>query len=765
MTTWKDLMARRVPHALGLYLAAGWAVLEFTDWVVNRYMLSPHLADLALAFWGLMIPTVVMLAYFHGKPGRDRWSPVEKIGIPLNLLLAAGILYASFSDKELGATTTQITLQDESGAEIEREVPKTEFRKRLALYYFTNESGDSALDWLQYGIPLALSDDLVQDVFLDHRISYPYFDELLEKAGYPDGVDLPLGLRREIAEKLHLDYFVSGIISRSSDGLVVTVRLHDTVSGRLLTEREFLYDGVFGLVDRISLQLRRDLGVPEQHIEETPDLPAAEMLTDSEAAIRHYVTGWRGLESEDWQQALQGFSAAVDEDSAYSLANLALYQARLFQGDLEGGAAAIEAAMQHSYKLPERYQFIMRAGYYRIVKQDLQKAKAVAGMLSELYPEDVVGHLLLVYLHEQEGKREKAIEAAERVLELDPGELDMLRTIARLHQELGHFEEARRYLGEYSQEAPKDPDAFKELGNLSRRMGELDGAKGYYERALALDAGDVTAMVNLAKLETSTGDMEGGEALLREAEESATTATQRWLVYTGLSSHYDRRGKMRESVEYLERAWEALDRALPPLVALQMRFGTIDTYVRARRAAEALDYLRKMEDRLDPPLSHLAALGRLELARASEDTVLLKEGIEGLDSLIAGLELESLRSEGVRARGRLLELRGDCGQAVVAYRRALDLSPTEDTILFDMARCHRRLGRLDLAEGALQRLLATDPYAPDANLEMAKVLSAAGETDRAITHLERALAMWAEADPDFQPAQEARAEMAKLRGS
>ena len=35
-TLFQDLMTRRVPHILGIYLAAGWAVLQFIDWVVNR---------------------------------------------------------------------------------------------------------------------------------------------------------------------------------------------------------------------------------------------------------------------------------------------------------------------------------------------------------------------------------------------------------------------------------------------------------------------------------------------------------------------------------------------------------------------------------------------------------------------------------------------------------------------------------------------------------------------------------------------------------
>ena len=70
----KELLARRVPQIVGAYLAAGWLVLEFTDWAVNRYLLSSHLTDFVVAGWLLLLPAVFMLAWFHGKPGRDRWS-------------------------------------------------------------------------------------------------------------------------------------------------------------------------------------------------------------------------------------------------------------------------------------------------------------------------------------------------------------------------------------------------------------------------------------------------------------------------------------------------------------------------------------------------------------------------------------------------------------------------------------------------------------------------------------------------------------------
>ena len=47
---YKNLLARRVPQILGSYLIGGWAIVQFVDWNVKRYVLSPYLTDLALRF-------------------------------------------------------------------------------------------------------------------------------------------------------------------------------------------------------------------------------------------------------------------------------------------------------------------------------------------------------------------------------------------------------------------------------------------------------------------------------------------------------------------------------------------------------------------------------------------------------------------------------------------------------------------------------------------------------------------------------------------
>jgi len=125
----KNLWQRRVPHIFIIYLGACWAIIEFvSSLLVDRYLLSPHLIDLSIVMLLSLIPSVLLIAYFHGKPGKDEWTRFEKIGIPINIIISISLLFFVFQGKDLGATTKTVTLENEKGEKIKRMIPKSEFR-------------------------------------------------------------------------------------------------------------------------------------------------------------------------------------------------------------------------------------------------------------------------------------------------------------------------------------------------------------------------------------------------------------------------------------------------------------------------------------------------------------------------------------------------------------------------------------------------------------------------------------------------------------
>ena len=64
---WKEAWARRFPQITGSYLVGGWSIIQFVDWLVKRYLLSPYLVDLLLVLFILLLPSVVMLTWNHGR--------------------------------------------------------------------------------------------------------------------------------------------------------------------------------------------------------------------------------------------------------------------------------------------------------------------------------------------------------------------------------------------------------------------------------------------------------------------------------------------------------------------------------------------------------------------------------------------------------------------------------------------------------------------------------------------------------------------------
>ena len=133
VSPFKDLIQRRVPQILGIYLATSWAIIEFLDWLINRYAISPNIPDIGLAMLASMIPTVLLLAYFHGRPGRDKWTKVEKIGIPTNVVAAVIILIFIFRGTDLSGMTDSYTVFDENGEVINKVAIKNQYRKKVFL--------------------------------------------------------------------------------------------------------------------------------------------------------------------------------------------------------------------------------------------------------------------------------------------------------------------------------------------------------------------------------------------------------------------------------------------------------------------------------------------------------------------------------------------------------------------------------------------------------------------------------------------------------
>jgi tetratricopeptide (TPR) repeat protein len=101
---------------------------------------------------------------------------------------------------------------------------------------------------------------------------------------------------------------------------------------------------------------------------------------------------------------------------------------------------------------------------------------------------------------------EQAVDAYQKVVELNPGAAGALVNLGTIYYRLRRFAEAEKY---YSQAIEADPSyalAQFNLGNLYDEQGKLSAAFDHYRRALNLNPQYADAHFNLALLSERTGD-------------------------------------------------------------------------------------------------------------------------------------------------------------------------------------------------------------------------------------------------------------------
>jgi tetratricopeptide (TPR) repeat protein/TolB-like protein len=748
-------VARKLPHLAGVYVVAAVAVFFALEVLVNRLIWSSHLPLFGVSATLLLLPAFLAVAYRRSA---------RTIVIPVNLALGALVLWLGFGSKDLGAATRAVVVEDEEGNQIERVVPKSEFRKRFALFFFDNASGNAELDWLQYGLPLTVDLDLSQDMFVQSWTPEEKIEDL-RRAGYPAALGVPFQLMRELAEEKHIPYIVSGSFATDGEQLVVTVRLHETRRGRLIAERTHRGEDVLGLADMISLQLRQDLEVPTQHLEESEDLPIQDVMTTSVASLRHLSETFRAMSiDEDWAAASTAVNAAIEADSTNAYAHLLRYIVSLFGNDPQGAGLGLQGAMQHIYRLPERQQFAVKMGHYEFNREP-EKQLAVAEMWVEVFPDDVQAREVLTALYNVRRDRDGMIAQLEAILELDPSRLEILQRIGTVYQAQGEFDRATEYFAGYAEQFPDDAEAYLSLGQLLQLQGEFAEAQAQYERALLIDPNDVGAQIRLAVIERRVGNFDGELAQLEALVERSTTAQDSARVLASLSAAYGYRGQRARSLAYRERQWAVLSGSLPPVALLLQQLGALDEYVRAGREDEARQILAGVRAQLAAPFDGMIPVGELALALEVGDVDGAQAALVGVEQFITAFGVENLRPAVMHGTAKVHELRGQYGAAEAAYEAEIAEAPTDLGVHIDLARVRRLDGDLDGAERALRRALTAFPNSPTAHYQMALIAEQRGDSTEAVEHLRRSLTVWSDADEVFAPAREARERLAAIGGS
>jgi tetratricopeptide (TPR) repeat protein len=465
--------------------------------------------------------------------------------------------------------------------------------------------------------------------------------------------------------------------------------------------------------------------------------PALATLSRSAAAMREWADGVAAADHLDWPRAERHFAAAVDADPQFALAHYHRARALGWMGG-EDDLAESERSYREALRSPER-----------LSPDDREKAELVLEVLLGAAPATARGHVArartlsaaqrkdkdaletwmeIAYHHRMEGSAVEAIEACEKLLELDPNYGPANQHLLRAALFVGRSDRAREAAERIVRTAAGsswEPEALLLLGRLdearARATDRGRNARTRWDRFAAI--GVALGLGDAALAESLTAEGWSGNA--------DSFAIERARALLGLARFDEARALLartrpdaRSSLLRLECGVE------PPVPADGDRWESLlraGFLARSGSAEEATKLLEGVpgEDRTAPALRRLAdwVEGEIELRRGSTSTA--------LDRFAAAApERGQIENEDVGQFGAFLVQRAaraflEAGRHADAERFARRLEEEPECFL--------------LGTSLVSRIRA--------HYDVARAREATGDSAEALRRYETFLARWSRPDP------------------
>ncbi len=487
---------------LAAYLVAAWTFLQFLEWILKRYDISPNWVDLFLWFFIGIIPSLLIYIYHQERINKKIIKLREKIFIPLNIILVFIALYFGFGSSDLGATTKEISYTNDAG-ELEKQlITKEEFRVGLPIFSFEQTKTDTINDWLSYGIRELIYQDLLQDKNISPYTSYA--DNTIDKV---------------MQSKIYNDYYLDGTYSVENGIYMVKPTVRNAKNGKVLSEQEFKGPDLLDLLDDVSIYVREHIGIIEEKRDFYIDLNLKDFMSPSLKAIKETLDG--NYEA----------SQAIDSTFALSYLRDANRKITYSLGKLDE-RNTIDKALKYSNKLPLQRQLEIRIRKH-IAYEEWDIAEKLLKLQLEIDPSDPIYNNLL-YLVYSETKQVKAYvdHAEEQFMKsesINKGEVFLNASLL-----VGNYSEIITALKSLEVLQPNNSDIFTFKLRPQLLNGDIEDAKKTQERTLLVNPGWKkfahvydTAIAYLSRNKVTESKLKRFEGLFRAQE--SEQIMQFWL--------------------------------------------------------------------------------------------------------------------------------------------------------------------------------------------------------------------------------------------
>jgi serine/threonine protein kinase/Flp pilus assembly protein TadD len=641
---------------------------------------------------------------------------------------------------------------------------------RLAVMYFNNLADPS--DSLKLGeiATNLLITDLSESRFIQVVSSQRLYD-ILKQMGHEGEKVINEEIAPQVAREARAKWMLQANILQIEPEIILTAQLIEVANGNIVASQRIMgeeNERIFTLVDKATIEIKKDLALPVEALDETdPDIK--NITTSSPEAYRYFIEGMEYHYKYMPYEADISFKMAVKLDSTFALAfyGLSLTQSR-WEQRRESISKAVGLADKASRK--DRYYILAQQAW---LDMDYEKAFEILTSIVKKYPDEKRALYLQGYIYAIQRNNQAAIEKFLQVVEIDPLYKIVYNELAYAYDKVGEFERSIWAINKYTELAPDEANTYDSRGDLYAFNGRLDEAVASYRKALEIDPHFLLSIQNLGNMYLFRQEYAKAESLYQVMAihpDKYTRANGRMLLASTLLYQ----GKFQEALRMLDvgRATDRIELEDGPRL-------TDKTSLRAVIYEHLQDYQNALSE---------AEKAGGDPARSNwpNDIDVLVEGYipylytligneDKSDSLLSALQsaIEALGSlqqyQFYFVKGQIEFVEGRYDTAAFYFEKSDEAIPVFITRLM-IARSYLEAGRLGDAvrmfEKSMQRHDANRAwYAADAvkgHYWMGLAYEESGWRDRAIRQYQIFLDIWKNADPGIDEIDDARERLARL---
>lgn len=771
-----EIIERRLPQILGVYVASVWLAVEIADWMSERFDVPVQFSSYVFVIMIAFVPLVALLAWGHGRPGRDKWTQKQLMFIPINLILAYFAVTTFIKPTEL-TTQPELELSNEAATEImaltdvqtgevvEYEVAKSGMSQKVAGFFWENKTGDESLDWLSYGSMWMVAKDLMRNPIIS--IQTPYDSSSMMQAitskGFERAVGAPLALNLDISEDKDAQWMINGQITKNDGKLTFEASLYDVLTGALVTTTTASYDDLLFALDDVAEQLAavilEQANIPTNII---PSMPLSEYISGNLSAIESVVGSLNSITIDnDFPQGIEHLKEALADDGQLAEAYVLMMDFYRAMGDVEAAKQAGDEALKLEYKLTPRTALKVKANYYAI-DGDLDKAIRVLENWVKLEPESADALQALGSNYIIVGNRlDDALAVYTKLSEIQKSNATALVNQARIYRLKDNQEMALKALELYQQTDPDKESPWLEMAATYMQFGDLENAKQSYEEASLLSFNKISADLGLAKLMAYQGDVNGGlQAMDRLVEKSVTDSAKVQVLAEKEVLLYST-GRVQQAMAVVADAKNFSESFMPPL-QVQLMYGAKEaTYL-----AYLQDYegtwakIDAVKSELKPPFDSMMGMVEVTVHELSGDTEQAAAALAEFEAFTQAINLNVYNQFIIQSKAILARENGEYEQAIELHDQAIAESKQSfltlntihvlDDMLHKKAITLHEMGQHAAALETLQLVLKRNPLLGQVKLLAAESHIALGQLGEAEKLIDEVKLLWADANSNFK---------------